>query len=1381
MKKPYTISIDIGTGSVGYAVVNSDYKVPSKKMRVLGNTPKTHMKKNLLGVLLFDQGQVAADRRKARVTRRRFTRRRNRLRYLQEIFASEMTQVDPNFFYRLRDSFLRPTDKQVEKHPIFGTLEEEVAYHEQFPTIYHLRQHLAENSDKADLRLIYLALAHIIKYRGHFLDEGEVEIHDNSVADLFEEFLGVYNDLHEKNLVLQEKSAVEEILMDRMSKSAKQERLLGLFSTEKSKGLFAEFLKLLVGNQASFKKHFNLEEEYKLQFSTDSYLEDLEALLMVIGNDYADLFALIKKIHDAALMAGILGGGEHSSKAPLSSAMVNRYEEHRKDLKKLKAFLQEHVSEQTYRDIFGNATKPGYAGYVEGKVSQENFYKYLISILSKEKSDETQYFLDKISREDFLKKQRTFENGIISNQIHLIELRAILRQQAKHYDFLRENSSKIESILTFRIPYYVGPLAKGQSSFAWLSRISEGKIRPWNFDDMVDKESSAEAFIEKLTNEDSYLSGERVLPKHSLIYQQFIIFNELTKVRFTAEGFKKPEFLSGDQKKYIFEHFFKVERKVTAKTIKYYLEQVEGFNGVELTGVGEQFNASYSVYHDLLKIIKDKSFMDDEENQEILEQIVHTLTVFEDRKMIENRLSRYKALFSKKVLKELSRRHYTGWGRLSRRLIAGIRDKESGKTILDFLIDDDYANRNFKQLITDKSLSFKLAIEEERQKALSQLDDLEELVRKIPGSPAIKKGILQSVKVVEELVEVMGYPPQHIVIEMARNTQKTRNSQQRLKQLEAVLDGVASNILEEHKPSYIEGNVENHHLRNKKLYLYYLQLGKDIYNNADLDVNRLGEYHIDHIIPQAYIKDDSLDNCVLTTNLNNRGKSDNVPSHEVVAKMISHWRWMESKGLISQKKFNNLTKIQRGGLSEQDRQRFIQRQLVETRQIIKHVAQILDRRFNPLQDEGGKPVSKVDIITLKSSLVSQFRQEFGLYKVREINNYHHAHDAYLGAVVGTALLKKYSNLAPEFVYGEYHKGKMSATQKDLLYSNLLNFFKSEVKLAGGEILKRDRIEKNEETGHVVWDKDKDWATVRKVLSLPQINVVKKTEKQGHGLDRGKPKGFFNANPSPKPKLDSKHNLVPIKRGLEPQQYGGYAGISNAYAILVDGLIEKGAKKKVTRVLEFQGISILDRERFEKDNAAYLKELGYKEIFKVIPLPKYSLFELEDGSRRLLASILSTDNTRGEIHKGNELVLPQRFVTLLYHANRVHKKTEPKHREYIEAHLADFTELAQQVLAFNQKYVHAKGNGALIEEALQSMGEFSVEDICTSFLGKHDSKNAGLFELISSGSASDFEFLGKKIPRYRGYRPSSLLQGTLIHQSATGLYETRIDLSKLGEN
>ena len=46
MNKPYSIGLDIGTNSVGWAVITDNYKVPSKKIKVEGNTDKKYIKKN---------------------------------------------------------------------------------------------------------------------------------------------------------------------------------------------------------------------------------------------------------------------------------------------------------------------------------------------------------------------------------------------------------------------------------------------------------------------------------------------------------------------------------------------------------------------------------------------------------------------------------------------------------------------------------------------------------------------------------------------------------------------------------------------------------------------------------------------------------------------------------------------------------------------------------------------------------------------------------------------------------------------------------------------------------------------------------------------------------------------------------------------------------------------------------------------------------------------------------------------------------------------------------------------------------------------------------------------------------------------------------------
>ena len=1372
--KSYSIGLDIGTNSVGWAVITDDYKVPSKKMKVLGNTDKHFIKKNLIGALLFDEGTTAEDRRLKRTARRRYTRRKNRLRYLQEIFSEEMSKVDSSFFHRLDDSFLVPEDKRGSKYPIFATLAEEKEYHKNFPTIYHLRKQLADSKEKTDLRLIYLALAHMIKYRGHFLYEESFDIKNNDIQKIFSEFISIYDNTFEESSLIGQNAQVEAIFTNKISKSAKRERVLKLFPDQKSTGLFSEFLKLILGNQADFKKHFDLEEKAPLQFSKDTYDEDLENLLGQIGDGVADLFLAAKKLYDAILLSGILTVTDPSTKAPLSASMIERYESHQKDLAALKQFIKNNLPEK-YDEIFSDQFKDGYAGYIDGKTTQEAFYKHIKNLLSK--FEGADYFLDKIEREDFLRKQRTFDNGSIPHQIHLQEMNAIIRRQGEHYPFLKENREKIEKILTFRIPYYVGPLARGNRDFAWLTRNSDEAIRPWNFEEIVDKASSAEDFINKMTNYDLYLPEEKVLPKHSLLYETFAVYNELTKVKFIAEGLTRYQFLDKKQKKDIFYTFFKAEdkRKVTEKDIIHYLHTVDGYDGIELKGIEKQFNASLSTYHDLLKIIKDKKFMDDDKNEAILENIVHTLTIFEDREMINQRLAQYNSLFDEKVIKALTRRHYTGWGKLSAKLINGIRDKKSGKTILDYLIDDGEINRNFMQLIHDDGLSFKEIIQ--KAQVFGKTNDVKQVVHELPGSPAIKKGILQSIKIVDELVKVMGHAPESIVIEMARENQTTargkKNSQQRYKRIEDSLknlaSGLDSNILKENP-------TDNVQLQNDRLFLYYLQNGRDMYTGKPIEINQLSNYDIDHIIPQAFIKDDSLDNRVLTSSKDNRGKSDNVPSLEVVEKMKAFWQQLLDSKLISERKFNNLTKAERerGRLNELDKVGFIKRQLVETRQITKHVAQILDTRFNKEVTEKDKKNRNVKIITLKSNLVSNFRKEFGLYKVREINDYHHAHDAYLNAVVAKAILKKYPKLEPEFVYGEYQKYDLKryisrskdpkdiekATEKYFFYSNLLNFFKEEVQYADGTITKRENIEYSKDTGEIAWNKEKDFATVKKVLSLPQVNIVKKREVQTGG--------FSKESILPKGNSDK---LIPRKTKdilWETTKYGGFDSPVIAYSILLIADIEKGKSKELKTVKTLVGITIMEKAAFEENPITFLENKGYHNVRKenILCLPKYSLFELENGRRRLLASAK-------ELQKGNEIVLPVYLTTLLYHSKNLHKLDEPGHLEYIQKHRNEFKDLLNLVSEFSQKYILADANLEKIQNLYADNEQADIEILANSFIN--------LLTFTTLGAPAAFKFFGKDIDRKRYTTVSEILNATLIHQSITGLYETRIDLSKLGED
>ena len=92
MKKfeEYYIGLDMGTGSVGWAVTDPTY-----------NIIKRHGKA-LWGIRLFESAKTVEERRIFRTSRRRTERRKNRLHLLQEIFAEEISKKDMGFYQRMK-------------------------------------------------------------------------------------------------------------------------------------------------------------------------------------------------------------------------------------------------------------------------------------------------------------------------------------------------------------------------------------------------------------------------------------------------------------------------------------------------------------------------------------------------------------------------------------------------------------------------------------------------------------------------------------------------------------------------------------------------------------------------------------------------------------------------------------------------------------------------------------------------------------------------------------------------------------------------------------------------------------------------------------------------------------------------------------------------------------------------------------------------------------------------------------------------------------------------------------------------------------------------------------------------------------------------------
>ena len=154
----YYVGLDIGTDSVGYAVTSENYSLCKFKGEPMW------------GVTLFDEAQLAVERRAFRVARRRLDRRQQRVSLLQELFAKEIAKVDDGFYKRIKESYLYPTNDD-QKVRLFGIWAEQKAYVNKYPTIHHLINELMTGKEEHDARLVYIACAWLVAHRGHFLSE----------------------------------------------------------------------------------------------------------------------------------------------------------------------------------------------------------------------------------------------------------------------------------------------------------------------------------------------------------------------------------------------------------------------------------------------------------------------------------------------------------------------------------------------------------------------------------------------------------------------------------------------------------------------------------------------------------------------------------------------------------------------------------------------------------------------------------------------------------------------------------------------------------------------------------------------------------------------------------------------------------------------------------------------------------------------------------------------------------------------------------------------------------------------------------------------------------------------------------------------------------
>lgn len=1341
-KKEYNIGLDIGTTSVGWSVVEAD----NQKVMRKGN-------KALWGVRLFEEATTAESRRIQRSTRRRYDRRRERIKLLQEEFNEEVNKVDVNFFQKLRESKYVENDK-INKQIVLTKEEKKELkdYQNKYKTIYHLREELINNPEKKDIRLVYLAIHHIIKYRGNFLFQNSGFNIDNldikeKLNELFSMLSSNIQDLGipEDYIDVIDFNIVEDDLL-RETKNDVKNSLIEDLSELTNRSFATELGKLMVGNKGNINKLLMLESDNKIEisFSGTDYDDKYDDYQAALGENI-EILDILKQIYDCIFLKKIFKGNQNTS---ISSLMIKYYNQHKKDLNFLKKLFRDN--RELYNKIF--RTKKDlclYEKYITNKIDYDEFKKEINKLLERlfdgseatiEQSLLDEYNLkvkERIENGNFLPRITTTDNSKYPYQLNKSELIKIIENQGKYYPFLLDKTSdnktyKLVKLLEFRIPYYVGPLvSEKRSKNAWLERkVDNIKITPYNFDEIVDKEKTAEKFIKRMISHCTYLLDEYALANNSILYSKFKVMNELKQIRVND---RKLELKFQQQ---VLEDFFmKTSGTITEKKFKNYLISTGEYsmeNGnLRITGYSAdgKFANNMQSYIDFFG--ENGIFADTNYDEENAEEIIEWITIFEDKDILEKKVRDNYSELSENQIKKILTRKYSGWGSLSKKLLKTkyYKDKETElyKSILDLMYETD---KNFIQIINDDKYNFQKMIQKHNNKEDNQKLNYS-VVEELATSPATKRGIYQALKVVEELVDYTGYEPKNISIEMARGKEEKVRKDSRKEYIKKLYDS-CKNSIENYKK--LKHELDSHEITSQRLFLYFIQEGKCLYTGTPLnieDIENQSLYEIDHIIPRSLIKDDSIDNKALVLKKCNQDKKASyvLPPQFRNSEQKAWWKHLKDNKLMSVKKFHNLI---REKYNEEDINGFINRQLVETRQITKHVANILKNLHKD-----------TNIIYLKADLSHNYREKYDLFKFRDINDYHHAHDAYLAAVLGEYkdkfmkrkinfdMVKELNNKIIEMDEGK---------KENLRYGYVINSLDENL---NDIVLKMSENLVDKETGEVLFDAHEFNKRVEDTLYRNDILISKKTE-----IKTGQ---FYKETIYKKGK-----GTVPIKMNMPTDMYGGYSNTNTKKLMLIE--YNNNQRKIVGLPIVINSRNDMNKiNNYIKTQISLRKNSTFSIMKSSIPFETEMIY----NSQNVFIKGYSISHKNCEISNATQLKISKDKMKNWKYAFQYLLNNKKEYIEYAKKYANEIYDFLININLF-----------PLFNKEIDKIrNEFNFENLSLDDQKKIINE---LFKMYhcNSTNANLTEFgLGDRIGRLSG---NNITSGVVISKSVTGIRESRYE-------
>ncbi len=306
---------------------------------------------------------------------------------------------------------------------------------------------------------------------------------------------------------------------------------------------------------------------------------------------------------------------------------------------------------------------------------------------------------------------------------------------------------------------------------------------------------------------------------------------------------------------------------------------------------------------------------------------------------------------------------------------------------------------NYNDACAAAGINFKAHDGGEKSRLLHLTDeDVEDIT-----SPVVKRAISQTVKVINAIIRDQAESPVYVNIELARDMSRNFADRQKIKKENEENRAKNAEILERIQSEYKFRNASGQDI--VKMKLYEQQGGVCAYSQKNFSIDRLfepGYAEVDHIIPYSISFDDSYKNKVLVFTKENRDKGNRLPLQYLTGQRRENFIVWVNACVRDKNKRKNLLKEE---ITEEDEKKFKERNLQDTKTASRFLLNYINDNLLFAPSDIGR---KKRVTAVNGSVTDHMRKRWGIVKIREDGDLHHAVDAVVIACTTDGMIRKIS-------------------------------------------------------------------------------------------------------------------------------------------------------------------------------------------------------------------------------------------------------------------------------------------------------------------------------------------------------------------------------------